>query len=450
MAARAYAMPRPAGNLADPGRVSAVSGGAARARGTALRPASSSWLQRCGTRPCSCTEPEEGTEPHQGPAIHRRGAEGSQSEGPDQAPPSVHRVLAMGGEPLAASVRADFEQRFGHDFSRVRVHVDSAAQVSAKEVNAQAYTVGDHVVFGGAWYRPTAPEGRRLIAHELTHVLQQRSAGPAAGTPGRVSSPDSAEERQAEALAQDVVSGTVGAHASRVVARTGVDESAQGVDELPALAAGPVYRQATIPGSTGGPGGCGDLLQEIVDLLNEVAKRFNDALDDRHDLYKYYRRLQDAHPEHGSWEGHRNRYYSDRDDLRRKLAEWDSRDDCGDLELLPEQERNLREAREFSSKEFPTRPAASMRTAETEPDPDLRRRITEALIRIGVPAFAVGALVVLIIAALADPEPISKLTLIVGSAAAIALLVILGRGSDPAQAGQLASSASSTTSEPTA
>ena len=97
----------------------------------------------------------------------------------------------------------------------------------------------------------------------------------------------------------------------------------KGDDELPATAAGPVHRQAvSIPGSPGGPGGCGELLQEIVDLLNELAQRFDDALDDRHDLYKYYRRLQDAHPEHGSWEGHGNRYNSTRDDLKRKLAEW--------------------------------------------------------------------------------------------------------------------------------
>jgi hypothetical protein len=74
------------------------------------------------------------------------------------------------------------ENSFGHDFSRVRVHTDARAAESARAVNALAYTVGRNVVFGGGQYAPGAPAGRQLIAHELTHVLQQ---GTAATSPAR-------------------------------------------------------------------------------------------------------------------------------------------------------------------------------------------------------------------------------------------------------------------------
>src|SRR5271165_6780790 len=74
---------------------------------------------------------------------------------------------------MDASTRAYFEPRFGHDFSRVRVHVGAAAERSALDVNAQAYTVGDDIVFGAGRFAPGTLEGRRLLAHELTHVVQQ-------------------------------------------------------------------------------------------------------------------------------------------------------------------------------------------------------------------------------------------------------------------------------------
>lgn len=61
----------------------------------------------------------------------------------------------------------------GQDFSRVRFHTDASAQQSADEVNARAYTVGHHIVFGAGRFAPETREGRRLLAHELTHVVQQ-------------------------------------------------------------------------------------------------------------------------------------------------------------------------------------------------------------------------------------------------------------------------------------
>jgi hypothetical protein len=94
----------------------------------------------------------------------------------ETAPASVDRALAGPGNPLEPAVQQDMQQRFGHDFSRVRVHCGAAAEQSAREVNAHAYTVGHHVVFGSGQFAPTTPGGRRLLAHELTHVVQQSGA----------------------------------------------------------------------------------------------------------------------------------------------------------------------------------------------------------------------------------------------------------------------------------
>ena len=94
----------------------------------------------------------------------------------DAAPASVDHALASPGRPLEPALRQDMEQRFGHDFSRVRVHSGAAAEQSARDVNAHAYTVGHDIVFGAGRFAPGTNEGRRLIAHELTHVVQQSGA----------------------------------------------------------------------------------------------------------------------------------------------------------------------------------------------------------------------------------------------------------------------------------
>ena len=99
------------------------------------------------------------------------------------APHSVHQTLASPGRPLEPALRQDMEQRFGHDFSRVRLHADPLAAESARAVDALAYTVGDHIVFGQGRYSPGSAEGRRLLAHELAHVTQHPGhslAAPAA------------------------------------------------------------------------------------------------------------------------------------------------------------------------------------------------------------------------------------------------------------------------------
>lgn len=101
---------------------------------------------------------------------------GSPSGQTAEAPASVERVLASPGQPLEPSLREEMEGRFGYDFSRVRVHTGSAAEQSARDVSARAYTVGNNIVFGAGQFTPEMNVGWRLIAHELTHVMQQNSA----------------------------------------------------------------------------------------------------------------------------------------------------------------------------------------------------------------------------------------------------------------------------------
>ena len=90
------------------------------------------------------------------------------------APPIVRQTLLAGGSSLSSETRTFMEPRFGHDFSQVRVHTDQDAALSAQAVDATAYTVGRHIVFGPGSYEPGTPRGKRLLAHELAHVVQQR------------------------------------------------------------------------------------------------------------------------------------------------------------------------------------------------------------------------------------------------------------------------------------
>ncbi|RCJ29427.1 hypothetical protein A6770_22105 [Nostoc minutum NIES-26] len=105
-----------------------------------------------------------------------------QGEISDEVPPIVHEVLTSPGQPLEASTRTFMESRFGHDFSRVRVHTDAKAAESALAVNALAYTVEQNVVFGKGQYAPVTTPGKKLLAHELTHVVQQSSLNATGGS----------------------------------------------------------------------------------------------------------------------------------------------------------------------------------------------------------------------------------------------------------------------------
>ena len=112
-------------------------------------------------------------QPHQ--EHERLQAKRSGSSDPEQTavPPIVHEVLRSPGQPLDAATHAFFAPHFGDDLSRVRVHAGEQAAKSADQVHARAYTVGHHVVFGVGQYAPKTRRGRQLIAHELTHVVQQ-------------------------------------------------------------------------------------------------------------------------------------------------------------------------------------------------------------------------------------------------------------------------------------
>lgn len=103
----------------------------------------------------------------------------SSTDAPAGEPAPDRRVQGLGpGRPLDVSTRSFFEPRFGYDFGQVRVHADAKATESARGVNALAYTVGQDIVFRSGEFRPDTAAGRRLLAHELTHVRQQARSAP--------------------------------------------------------------------------------------------------------------------------------------------------------------------------------------------------------------------------------------------------------------------------------
>ena len=96
---------------------------------------------------------------------------------PEVTPNLESRIQALkgGGQPLPKSTRAFFEPRFGYDFSHVRVHNDASVAETARALNAKAFTVGRDIAFGAGQYSPETASGKKLLAHELTHVVQQNS-----------------------------------------------------------------------------------------------------------------------------------------------------------------------------------------------------------------------------------------------------------------------------------
>lgn len=113
----------------------------------------------------------------------QRKSTGQDRAGGRDAPGHVRETISGTGHPLDAATRAYMEPRFGRDFGDVRVHTGGSAAASAGDINARAYTVGHDVVFGAGEYAPDSSAGRRLIAHELTHVVQQRGGSPLRSAP---------------------------------------------------------------------------------------------------------------------------------------------------------------------------------------------------------------------------------------------------------------------------
>lgn len=127
-----------------------------------------------------------------------------------EVPPIVHEVLNSPGQALDSGTRTFMESRFGQDFSGVRAHTNAKAATSAQAVNALAYTVRDNVVFNTGQYTPQTQAGKQLIAHELTHVMQQRTASSSAiaTKPSAISQTTDLAEQEADTVSQQVMLGS--------------------------------------------------------------------------------------------------------------------------------------------------------------------------------------------------------------------------------------------------
>jgi hypothetical protein len=142
--------------------------------------------------------------------VLQRAAE-SHQHGAHSAPALVHDVLRSPGQPLDFQTRTFMEGRFGHDFSKVRVYADEKAGASARAVDSLAYTVGNNLVFASGQSAPRTAQGKRLLAHELTHVVQQGGAGGAMQSSLTIGQPNDRYEQEADRMAAFVTAaGTTG------------------------------------------------------------------------------------------------------------------------------------------------------------------------------------------------------------------------------------------------
>ncbi len=162
---------------------------------------------------------------------HKGGEAARDSSG---VPEHVRDVVRTPGQPLDPAIRAEMEGRFGEDFGDVRVHTDADAKASAHEVKAKAYTVGKDVAFGEGHYAPDTREGKKLLAHELVHVVQQRRGG---ATPAQ--SADSAHEQEAAAVSKAI---GAGGQAVNVRGATGVGLARAPDEQLEAASAEDLWR----------------------------------------------------------------------------------------------------------------------------------------------------------------------------------------------------------------
>ena len=194
--------------------------------------------QALSDAPCAHTTPL---------AVQRRA---SDEESAQSVPPIVGEVLSASAQPLDGQTRSFMEGRFGHDFGHVRIHLDAKAADSARSVAAQAYTVGSHIVFGAGRYAPGTDTGRRLLAHELTHVVQQtgtlarqpapsatKSQAPKPSPSQRVVNLATVLEMYANRADARVAASREGATAIRRV-RVHLGELRAGIEQLRQLAAG--------------------------------------------------------------------------------------------------------------------------------------------------------------------------------------------------------------------
>lgn len=123
---------------------------------------------------------------------------------PSTLPLPVHAAVQSAGQSLAPGIRDDMEARLGHDLGSVRVHTDPTAAASAAAVQARAYTVANHIVFGAGAYSPQTDTGRQLLTHELVHTLQQRGAATLSSGPLPVTAPQDTSELEADRIARNL------------------------------------------------------------------------------------------------------------------------------------------------------------------------------------------------------------------------------------------------------
>jgi hypothetical protein len=157
-------------------------------------------------RACACAHGgEECEECHSKRSIQRHSTAPASGSGFAAFPQAVHETLGRRGSPLDPQTREFMGSRFGHDFSRVRVHTDEQASESARAVHAHAYTVGSDIAFRRGLYAPATSQGRALLAHELAHVVQQGSGTPLPS--GIDGGPSDALEVAADAMAKQALAG---------------------------------------------------------------------------------------------------------------------------------------------------------------------------------------------------------------------------------------------------
>lgn len=192
---------------------------------------------------------------------------------PSTVPPIVHDVLRSPGQALDMATRGLMEPRFGHDFSRVRVHADARAAESARAVNALAYTVGNDVVFASSSYNPRTVAGRFLLAHELTHVAQQKDGNGIVPETLIVNDPGDVAEQEANTVAQRVVRGTTASSISRNIGPSSLQRLPFGI-KLPSGLRGldPVREVPAARSVYGGSLNYGDIY--ISDALGAKGSQF--------------------------------------------------------------------------------------------------------------------------------------------------------------------------------
>jgi hypothetical protein len=200
-----------------------------------------------------CAECQKGARP----AVQRSSAG---REPPGTVPPIVHEVLRSPGQSLDPATRAFMEPRFGHDFSKVRVHTDARAAEAAASVDARAFTSGRSVAFGPGEYAPQTAAGRRLLAHELAHVVQQGTCPDvrASRVPTVVEEGDAEQEacRAASAIFAGVMPPPPSQLRDTAIRREAISARHQGtadkerlkklIDETYATAIGKTFRKAAL------------------------------------------------------------------------------------------------------------------------------------------------------------------------------------------------------------